>query len=190
MAQRVGHQVLHGLDGVIRRHIHGGSRDHFSAGQGLVAQGAAERVLHQQLLQLKIREGDGQQLLVLGRCALRAHDLDGRKAADLHLLLGVGKRFVSESQRLFLHADVLVGVDQVPVHGLDLVDGGNDLLVEGHVGKLAIVFGDADKAGVGGKAKSLQQVLGELEIKTGFELRTERLEGRVANRLASIVETH
>ena len=101
-------------------------------------------------------------MLVLRDGALCADHFDGRQAADFDLLLGVGERLLGESQRFFLHANVLVGVDQIPVHGLNLVDRGNDLQAEGHVGKFAVVLGDADEASVGRESEPLEQMLSEL----------------------------
>ena len=50
-----------------------------------------------------------------------------RQGADFHLLLSIGEGFVGESQRLLLHTSVLVCVNQIPIHGLNLVHRRNHL---------------------------------------------------------------
>ena len=111
-------------------------------------------------------------MLVLRDRALSANRLDGCQAADFHLLLRIGECLFSEGQRLFLHARVLVGVDQIPVHGLNLVHRGNDLQSEGHIRLFARILGDANETIVRGEAESLQQMLRNLELKTRIELWT------------------
>ena len=133
MAQRVGDQILRGLHLFVFWQFHGRSGDHFRSSQRLIAQGAAERILHEQLLQLQVGEGNRQGLLVLRHRALGAHHFDGGQAANLDLLLGIGESLVGESQRFLLYANVLVRVDQIPVHGLNLINGRNDLQTEGYV---------------------------------------------------------
>ena len=107
----------------------------------MIAQGAAERVLHEQLLQLQVSQGNRQTLLILGNGALGADNFDRRQAADFHLLLGIGERLVGESQRFLLHPSVLVGVNQIPVHGLNLVHRRDHLQAEGNVGKFTVTPG-------------------------------------------------
>ena len=75
--------------------------------------------------------------------------------------------FVGEGERVLLHLHVLVGVDQIPVDVLDLVDGGDDLETKGDVGQFAVIFRDDDETLVGQEAETLQQVLSDL----GAEIR-------------------
>ncbi len=111
------------------------------------------------------------QLLILRDGALRAHGFDGSQAADLDLLLRIGKSLLGKSQRFILHASVLVSVDQVPIDVFDLVDTIDDLQAEGDVGKFAIVFGDANEAGVGRESEALQQGWVTVALKLEFRCR-------------------
>ena len=173
----------------VRRHFHGGSGDHFRSGQSLIAQSAAERILHQQLLQLQVGLCHGQGLLVLRDGALRADDFDGRQAADFHLLLGVGERLLGEGQRFFLHAHVLVGIDQIPIHVFDLVDRGDDLQAEGDVGEFAVVLGDANEARVRGESKSLQKMLRDGCPEVGVQSRAQGRKEAIRG-LPRVIEAH
>ena len=164
--QSVIDQILNGRDRLLLRHLHGGSRDDVGLGQHRIFNAAAERVLHQQLLQLQIVLRHDEVLLTGGHCALRAHHLNGRHGADLCLALCVFERFLRVSERLLLHADVFVGIDQIPIHVLDLVDGGDDLQAKSDIGDFAIVFRDANESRVGKKAETLQQILGDSEIES------------------------
>ena len=114
-----------------------------------IVKSPAERVLHHQLLQLKIGLGNRQSLLVGSDRALRAHRFNGSKTADFDLFLGIGERLLRECQRFFLHPLVLVSVDEIPVHIFDLVDGSENLQAESYVREFTVVFGDANEAGIG-----------------------------------------
>ena len=94
-----------------------------------------------------------------------ADDLDRRHGPDLGLTLGIIERFLAIGQRFLRHAHVFVGVDEIPIHVLDLIDRGDDLQAKSDVGNLAVVFGDANEAHVRQKAKALKQVLSEAELK-------------------------
>ncbi len=100
------------------------------------------------------------------------NDLNWRQAADLHLLLSVGKCLLGKSEGLFLHADVFVGEYQVPIDVLNLIQRIDDLQAESDIGEFAVVFRDADEASVGGETESLQQMLRQLEPEIGVELWT------------------
>ena len=154
-----------------------------------IVQRAAERVLHEQLLQLKVGLSHRHSLLVRGHGALRAYRFNGGETADFNLFLGVGKRLLGKRQRFFFHALVLVGIDEIPVHVLDLIDGGDNLQAESHVGKFAVVFGDADEASVGRKSKTLQKMLShsglEAGVQGGLRLVKEAVRGA-----ARVVEAH
>ena len=132
---------------------------------------------------------DDQVLLVGGDGALRTHDLDGRNGADLGLALGVFESFLRVGQRFLLHANILVGVDQVPIHVFDLVDGGDDLQAEGYVGNLAIVPGDADKTRVGEEAPTLQEILGKAELESRAQLWREQAGGIVGGEVRIVEGT-
>src|SRR5215471_18460728 len=116
------------------------------------------------MLRLQVVLSHYQILLAGGYRALRADDLDRGHGPDLGLTPGVIERFLAIGQRLLLHAHVFVGVDQIPVHVLDLIDRGDDLQAKSHVGNLAVVFGDANEAHVGQESKALKQVLSEAEL--------------------------
>ena len=79
------------------------------------------------LLQLQVVLGDDQILLAGVYGALRADDLDRRHGPDLGLTLGIIERFLGIGQRFLLYAHVFVGVDEIPVHVFDLIDGGDYL---------------------------------------------------------------
>ena len=111
---------------------------------------------------MQVGQCQRELLLIAGHRALRPHRFDGSQSADFHLLLRVGKRLLREGQGLILHPHVFVREHQVPVDVFDLVHGGNNLQTKSHVGNLAVILRDADKARVGRKAKALQQVLGKL----------------------------
>ena len=119
-----------------------------------IVQRAAERVLHEQLLQLQVGLGDCQCLLVLARrCSGRAPTSIGARLPISTCFLVSERVFSAERQRFLLHARVLVGVDEIPVHVLDLIDGRDDLQAESHVAKFAIVLGDADETVLGANPK-------------------------------------
>ena len=128
--------------------------------------------------------------MIAGHGALRANHFDGGEGPDLDLFLGVGERLLREGEVLLLHFHVFVGVDEVPVHVFDLVDGGDGLQAERHIGNSAVVLGDLNETGVGGEAEALQQVLRKFEIETGVQLRAQHLERCVRNRLPLVVESH
>ena len=133
MTESIVHQVLGRDNRFLRGQFHSRGRNHFGVGQCRVDERAAECILHQELLQLKVGQRHGQGLLIGGDCALRPYHLDRREGPDFHLLLIVRKCFLGESQLLLLHPYVLVGEHQVPVHVFDLVDGGGDLQAESHI---------------------------------------------------------
>ncbi len=187
MAQSVVDQVLYGSDRLLQRQFHCRCGNDISLGEHRVLDAAAERVLHEQLLQLQVVLSHDQVLLVGGDGALRAHDLNGSYGSDLCLPFGVIQRFLGVGQGFLLHANILVGVHQIPVHVFDLVHGGDDLQTESDVGNLAIVPGDADKARVGQKAETLQQVLRETKLEIRTQLRSEQA-GRVVGGEVSVVE--
>ena len=56
-----------------------------------------------------------------------------------------------------MHLDVFVGIHQVPVDVLDLVDRGDDLKAESDIGDLAVILGDTNKARIRKQAQPLQQ---------------------------------
>ena len=172
--ERVVDQVLNGSDGLLLRNLHGRGGNHVGFGEHWIFDAAAERVLHQQLLQLQIVLRHDQVLLVGGDRALRAHDLNGRHGADLRLTLGIVESLLRIGQGFLLHPHILVGIDQIPIHVFDLIDGGDDLQAEGNVGDFAVVLGDADEARVGKRSEALQQILRELELKVRAELRREQ----------------
>ena len=76
--------------------FHGGSRNYVRLREHGIVQSTAERVFHDQLLQLKIGFGHRQGLLVRGHRALRTHRFNGRKAPDLHLFLRVRQCLLGE----------------------------------------------------------------------------------------------
>ena len=106
--------------------------------------------------------------------ALRADHLNRRRGADLCLALRIVKRLLRVRQSFLLHAHILEGIDKIPIHVFDLVDGGNDLQAEGDVGDLAVILGDADEARVGQKSETLQQVLRKAELEVRTQLRRQQ----------------
>ena len=189
MAQRLADQVLRRLDGFVCGHFHGRSGNHFRPCENLVAQGAAERVLHEQLLELQVGSRNCQSLLVLGDGALCPDDFDRRQAADLHLFLGVGQRLLRKCQGFLLHANIFVSVNQIPIHRLNLIHRRNDLQAESHIRKFTVVLGDAEETGVGGEAKSLEQMLSELSLEARIQLRAKTLKEAIG-RSPRVVESY
>ena len=114
---------------------------------------------------------------------------DGSQAADFNLLLGIGESLVGESKRFFLHARVFVGVNQIPVHRLNLIHSGNDLQAEGHVRKLAVILGDEEEAIVCRETETLQQMLRKLKFEAGVQSRADCGEGIVGGG-PRVIETH
>ncbi len=169
MIERIVHQFLCRDHRFLLGQFHGRSRNHFGIGQRRVDKSAADRILHQQLLQLKIGQRHGQGLLIGGDCSLRPDHFDRRQGPDFHLFLGVREGLLSESQLLLVDPDVFVGVYQVPIHVFDLVDGGRDLQAERDIGNFTVVLGDLDEASVRGESETLQQVLRELRPETGIQ---------------------
>ena len=64
MSKRIVHQVLSRDNRFRRRQFHGRGRNYFGIGQHRVDERAADRILHQQLLQFKISQRQGQGLLI------------------------------------------------------------------------------------------------------------------------------
>src|SRR5450432_552904 len=183
MLQRIVDHVLDGDDRLLVWHLHRRGRNHIGLGQNRIFDAAAERVLHEQLLQLKIVLRHNQILLIRGDRTLRAHHLNRRHRPDLRLALAVVQSLLRVGQRLLLHADVFVSEDQIPVHVLNLVDGGDYLQAESNVGNLAVIFGDANESSVGQRAKSLQQVLRDPKLKVRSELGSEQADGAVGGQV-------
>jgi hypothetical protein len=69
-------------------------------------------------------------------------------------------------QVLFRQPCILVGIHQIPVDVLDLIDGRNDLEAKRDIGNLAIVLGNANEAIIRSKAEALHQVLRQLNTET------------------------
>jgi len=122
---------------------------------------------------LEIRPGDCQILIAFGRFGLRLHDVHLGNALELQLLPGVVQSLVGERQRLFVDARLLIGVNKVPVDVLDLGDGRNDLVLEGNVGNLLVVFSNAKKPQVRPEAKPGEAVPDELSAVEGIQLRRQ-----------------
>ena len=133
MAESIVDEVLGRLNLLIFRNFHGGRRNHVGSGESGIMKGPAERVLHDQLLQLKVGLGHRQSLLVRSHGAFRAHRFNRRQTADFDLFLRVGQCLLGECQRFFFHSLIFVGVDKIPIHILDLIHGGDDLQPESHV---------------------------------------------------------
>ena len=127
-------------------------------------------------------------MLIGSHGAFGAHHFDGRQGSDFHLLLVIGERLVRQGQRVLLHFDVLVSIHQVPVHVLDLIDGGDHLQAERDVGNLAVVFRDANEPRVRQKSQSLQQGLAESGTEIGIQRRAQGGE-RLVGGDARVVET-
>ncbi len=112
-------------------------------------------------------------LLVLSHSALCAHHFDRSQTPDLHLFLSIGQSLFGEGQRLILHSRILIVVDQIPVDIFDLIHAVDNLQAESDVGKFTVVLGDMNKTGVRRKAKALQEMLRQPEIKPRVELWAE-----------------
>ena len=117
------------------------------------------------MLKLQVVLGNDQVLLIGRESALRADYLYRRHGPYLCLSPGVIESLLGVSHRFFLHADVLEGINQIPIHVFDLIDRGDHLQPKGDVRNLAVVFSDADEAGIGQKSKALQQILRVAELK-------------------------
>src|SRR6202034_663114 len=189
MPQGVIDQVLGWNHLFLRGNVHGRGRNHIRSGQRWILKTARKRILHQQLFQLQIGLRERHQLLILSDGALSAYGFDWRQAADLDLLLRIRKRLLGKRQRLILHAGVLVGIDQIPVNVFDLIDGINDLQTERYIGEFAIVFGDADEAGIRGKPEALQKRLGDGRLEARGQSRTGTGKEAVGG-LPLVIEAH
>ncbi len=139
--QRFIHQLFGWLNLLVFRNFHRRSRNHIGICQRRIVKCAAERVLHDQLFQLQVRLRNRQCLLIGCDRALCPHSFNRREATDLHLLLGVRKGLLREAQRFLLHPQIFIGIDQIPIHVLDLIDGGDDLQAECYIGKFTVVLG-------------------------------------------------
>ena len=173
MPKSVVDQVFCWLDLLVCWNLHGGGGNYFCCREHRIVQRAAQRILHEQLLQLKVGLRHGERLLVRGYGALCAYRFDGSETADVDLLLSVGQCLLRKRERFFFHSLVLVGIDEIPVHVLDLIDGSGNLQPESHVGKFAVVAGDADEASVGRKPKTLQKMLSYRGFESGVQYRAE-----------------
>ena len=182
-------QVLNRCYRLLLRQLHPGSRNYFRLRQQRIFNAAAERILHQQLLQLQIVLRQDQVLLIGRNRALRTHHLNRRRSAHLCLPLGIIQRLLTISQCLLLHAHVFIGIHQIPIHIFDLVDRSNNLQAEGHVGNLAVVLGDVNEAQVRSRPKSLQQVLRDLELKIRSQVRRQQTYRTVGGDVR-VVESH
>src|SRR5579872_6042952 len=188
MPQRIADHILYGDNRFLLRYYHSRRRNYVRLGKHWVFNAAAECVLHQQLLQLKVVLRDDQILLVGGHGALRTHHLNGRRRADLRLPFGIFQRLLGIGQRFLLHANILVSVDKIPVHVLDLVYGRDDLQAKRDIGNLAVVLGDSDESRIGKKSKTLQQVLRKAKLEGRTELRSEQARWIVGSEM-SVVES-
>src|SRR5271169_312177 len=188
MTESLADQILHGDDGLLLGNQHGGGRNYVSFGKHRIFDAAAKRVLHQQLLKLQVVLRQNQVLPAGGERAFGTDNLNGRHGADLGLALSIVERLLLVGEGLLLHADIFIGVDEIPVDVFNLIDGGDDLQAEGDVGNFPVVLGNADKASVGQRAEALQQVLCDLELKVGVDLRcyqARRVVGRDVGIVAS-----
>ncbi len=172
LRERLADEILGRHYWFLVRNLHGVGGNDFGIREHRVNQRAAEGVFHQQLLQFQVRPRRDQVLLPSGFFTLRTDDLDRRERSDLDLLLVVGKCLVGECERTLLHFHVFVGVDQVPVNILDLVDRCDDLQAKGNVRNFAIVLRDSDEASVRQKSKALQQRLADGGPEVGVEAGT------------------
>ena len=170
MLQRIVDQVLNRDDGLLLGNLHRRGGDDIGLRQQRIVNAAADRILHEQLLQLQVVLRDDQVLLVGGNDALRTHHLNRRHGAHLRLSFRVFQGLLRIGERLLLHANIFVGEHQIPVHIFDLIDRGDDLQAEGNVGNLAVVLGDADEARIGQGPESLQKVLRDPQLEVGAEL--------------------
>src|ERR1700722_13373616 len=96
---------------------------------------------------------------------------------------------LGEGQRFVLHAGVFVRVDQIPIDKFDLIDTIDDLQAKGNVREFAVIFRYVNEAGIGGKSKALQQMLGHLNAKRRVNERAERVKRDVGSDTA-VVEPH
>src|SRR5262249_8974689 len=103
--------------------------------------------------------------------ALRPHHVQGRQSADLHLLLVIGERLLRQRQGTFFYLAVFVGIHQVPVDVLDLAYRRDDLSLEGFLGDLLVILGNAYEARIHVPAPTLQQVLGQRRDEGGIDRR-------------------
>src|SRR5208283_1729605 len=180
-------QVLNGNHSLFLWKLHRGGGDHVGLGQHWIFDAAAQRILREQLLQLQIVLRHDQVLQIGGDRALRAHHLNGRHSADLRLVFGVVERFLGVGQRFLLHANVFVGVDQIPIYVLDLVNRGDHLQAEGHIGNFPVVFGDADETRIGQGTEALQKILRYAELEVGRKRGAQKT-GGIVGRKVRVVE--
>ena len=179
-------QVLNRSRRLLLRNLCDRRRNHVGFSQDRVLIASAQRVLHQQLLQLQIVLRNNQILLLRSHRTLRAHDLNRRHCTDLRLALGIVQRSLSIRQGLLLHAHVFERVDEIPVHVFDLIDRGDYLQPEGNIGNLAIVFRDANESGIGQKSETLQQVLREAELKIRGQLGSNETGGVIGGQVSIV----
>src|SRR5690349_23236419 len=148
MSQSLIHKVLHGSNGFLVRNSHCVGWDNFRVGKEWIDKRSAQSVFDQQLLQFERGLRSDEVLLTSGSFTLRANYLNWGKRTDFNLFFVVGESFLRQSQRALFYLHVFVGVHQVPVNILDLVDRCDDLQLECNVGNLAIVLGDSDETGI------------------------------------------
>ena len=87
MLQGLVNEIFSWSNRFLLRQGHRCGGDDFGIGELRILQGAAESILHQELLQIEVCLRLNEALLVCGDCILCAHNLDGRQAANLNLLL-------------------------------------------------------------------------------------------------------
>jgi len=89
---------------------------------------------------------------------------------------------------LLLDADVFAGVDEFPIGGDGVGDGGDGLLSESEVGDLAVVLGDDDVAAIDGTPGTGEKLLREANREGGLHVGVEEVGSGGGG--ASIVPAH
>src|SRR5262249_59750586 len=145
----------------------------------VIGQVASDSVFHEELLKLKIGARGQQILFVLGDCALGANDFNRRHGADLHLLLVIGERLLSQRQRLLLHFYVFISGHQVPVNVLNLSDCAYHLLSERLFSSDLGVLGLHHETAVNSWSEPLQQMLSDAGTKIRVQSRIQSIESIV-----------
>ena len=164
-------------------------RNDGGVGQSGIVEIAGNGLFHDELLILERVLRCNQRLLVAGHLALCVHDIEGRHAADLELLLVVLFEAGGLIESALFGLDIFICADQAPVDVLHLIDGVEKLLAEYGVGDTAIVPRLDDEAAVDAGAKPLQKMLGKGEIEAGRKLRAEKTKQTVGGG-TRIVEDH
>ncbi len=109
--------------------------------------------------------GDDQVLIIGGQFGFRAGHIQRRHGADFQLFLVIVVEFFRDRNSLLLHVHVKPGIDQFPISVDGVGDGGDGLLSKSQVGDLAIVPGNKNIAAVGEEAETVEQLLGNGQIK-------------------------